>query len=158
METIKKTTPKFMKCKFIRREQSVGLFYRTVFCLVFFFSSDFVFAQSDETRQVVLERIEEDGDIDRIGIPERDLDIYSILPTVFYNAADARFTVTSPYVTFESVAYYIVDESGSVQQQSEIALLKGCDVELWLPQLPVGSYKIVFDFGGSCFQGEFEVE
>ena len=157
METIKKTTPKFMKCKFIRREQSVGLFYRTVFCLVFFFSSDFVFAQSDETVKIPLETVDDDFRVNRDDA-KRDLDIYSILPTVFYNAADARFTVTSPYVTFESVTYYIVDESGSVQQQSEIALPKGCDVELWLPQLPVGSYKIVFDFGGSCFQGEFEVE
>lgn len=127
-------------------------------CLFLLSSSSFLYAQSDETKQVVLEKLEGDGDIDRIGIPERDLDIYSILPTVFYNAADTRLTVTSPYVTFESVTYYIVDESGSVQQQSEIALPKGCDVELWLPLLPVGSYKIVFDFGGSCFQGEFEVE
>lgn len=127
-------------------------------CLFLLSSSSFLYAQSDETKQVVLEKLEGDGDIDRIGIPERDLDIYSILPTVFYNAADARFTVTSPYVTFETVTYYIVDESGSVQQQSEIALPKGCDVELWLPLLPVGSYKIVFDFGGSCFQGEFEIE
>lgn len=157
METIKKTTPKFMKCKFIRREQSVGLFYRTVFCLVFFFSSDFVFAQSDETVKIPLETVDDDFRVNRDDA-KRDLDIYSILPTVFYNAADARFTVTSPYVTFESVTYYIVDESGSVQQQSEIALPKGYDVELWQPLLPVGSYKIVFDFGGSCFQGEFEVE
>lgn len=127
-------------------------------CLFLLSSSSFLYAQSDETKQVVLEKLEGDGDIDRIGIPERDLDIYSILPTVFYNAADARFTVTSPYVTFESVTYYIVDESGSVQQQSEIALPKGCDVELWLPLLPVGIYKIVFDFGGNCFQGEFEIE
>lgn len=157
MGTIKKTTPKCMKRKFIRREQSVGLFYRTVFCLVFFFSSDFVFAQSDETVKIPLETVDDDFRVNRDDA-KRDLDIYSILPTVFYNAADTRLTVTSPYVTFESVTYYIVDESGSVQQQSEIALPKGCDVELWLPLLPVGIYKIVFDFGGSCFQGEFEIE
>ena len=127
-------------------------------CLFLLSSSSFLYAQSDETKQVVLEKLEGDGDIDRIGIPERDLDIYSILPTVFYNAADTRLTVTSPYVTFESVTYYIVDGFGSVLQQSEIDLPKGIDVELWLPLLPVGTYKIVFDFGGSCFQGEFEIE
>lgn len=127
-------------------------------CLFLLSSSSFLYAQSDETKQVVLEKLEGDGDIDRIGMPERDLDIYSILPTVFYNAADTRLTVTSPYVTFESVTYYIVDGFGSVLQQSEIVLPKSIDVELWLPLLPVGIYKIVFDFGGSCFQGEFEIE
>ena len=129
-------------------------------CLFLLSSSSFLYAQSDETKQVVLEKLEGDGDIDidRIGIPERDLDIYSILPTVFYNAADTRLTVTSPYVTFESVTYYIVDGFGSVLQQSEIDLPKGIDVELWLPLLPVGIYKIVFDFGCRCFQGEFEIE
>ena len=127
-------------------------------CLFLLSSSSFLYAQSDETKQVVLEKLEGDGDIDRIGMPERDLDIYSILPTVFYNAADTRLTVTSPYVTFESVTYYIVDGFGSVLQQSEIVLPKGIDAELWLPLLPVGTYKIVFDFGGSCFQGEFEIE
>lgn len=132
-------------------------FNKVFLCFSLLFFSSIIYAQSDEIVNIPLEK-NQGGEIDVNELPERDLDIYSILPTMFYNAADARFTVTSPYVTFESVTYYIVDESGSVQQQSEIALPKGCDVELWLPLLSVGSYKIVFDFGGSCFQGEFEVE
>lgn len=67
-------------------------------------------------------------------------------------------TIASHYVTFESVVYYIVDEFGFVQQQGEMTLRKGDEVEISLSSLSLGIYGIVLEIGGECFQGEFEVE
>lgn len=134
-------------------------FNKAFLCFLLLLLSSAVYAQSDDTKQVILEKKMTGEDfIDKNGDPERDFEIYTILPTVLYNATNNEMTITSPYLTFESVAYYIVDELGFVQQQGEIALRKGDEVELHLPQLSIGTYKIVLDFSGDCFQGEFEVE
>ena len=128
-------------------------------CFSLLLLSNVIYAQSDNSIKVLLEKIEpENNDISKEENPSRDLDIYYILPTVLYNVADSYITIINQQVTFESVVYYIVDEFGYVLQQGEIALRKGDEVELHLPQLSIGTYKIVLDFSGDCFQGEFEVE
>lgn len=128
-------------------------------CFSLLLLSNVAYAQSDDSKQVILEKVEsENDDIDRSALPNRDLDVFSILPTVLYNATNNEMTITSPYLTFESVAYYIVDELGFVQQQGEMTLRKDDEAELHLPQLSVGTYKIVLDFSGECFQGEFDAE
>ena len=86
------------------------------------------------------------------------MDIYYILPTVLYNVADSYIAIINQHVTFESVVYYIVDEFGFVQQQGEMTLRKGDEVEISLSSLSLGIYGIVLEIGGECFQGEFEVE
>ena len=112
-----------------------------------------------------MEKIEpENNDILKEENPKRDLDIYSILPIVLYevcsriNVTEDQMTIASHYVTFESVVYYIVDEFGFVQQQGEMTLRKGDEVEISLSSLSLGIYGIVLEIGGECFQGEFEVE
>ena len=128
-------------------------------CFSLLLLSNVAYAQSDDSKQVILEKVEsENDDIDRSALPNSDLDVISILPTVLYNATNNEMTITSPYLTFESVAYYIVDELGFVQQQGEMTLRKDDEAELHLPQLSVGTYKIVLDFSGECFQGEFDAE
>lgn len=127
-------------------------------CFSLLLLNNVAYAQSDDSQNVVLEKVEGNKYINKDALPGRDLDIYYVLPTVLYNATNNEITITSPYLTFESIAYYIVDELGFVQQQGEIALRKGDEVELHLPQLSIGTYKIVLDFSGDCFQGEFEVE
>lgn len=124
-------------------------------CLSVLLLSSVVYAQTDGSKQVVLN---ENRDIDKVGIPERDLDVYSVLPIVMYNAVDDYMAITSRYVTFESVAYYILDEFGLIQQCGEITMPKGVEIELAVPCLVAGSYKIIFDFNGIYFQGEFEVK
>lgn len=126
-------------------------------CLSLLLLSSVVYAQSNKVLEIPLQGANDDfrGNQDDA---KRDLGIYPILPTVLYNVADSYITIINQQVTFESVVYYIVDEFGFVQQQGEIALRKGDEVELHLPHLSVGTYKIVLDFNGDCFQGEFEVE
>ena len=127
-------------------------------CFSLLLLNNVAYAQSDDSQNVVLEKVEGDKYINKDALPGRDLDIYYVLPTVLYNATNNEMTITSPYLTFESVAYYIVDELGFVQQQGELTLRKDDEIELFLPLLSIGTYKIVLDFSGDCFQGEFEVE
>ena len=134
-------------------------FNKASLCFSLLLLSGAVYAQSDDTKQVVLEKKMKGNDfIDKKGKAERNLDIYPILPTVLYNATNSYILITSHYVTFESVTYYIVDELGFVQQQGEMTLQKGDEIGLHLSQLSIGSYKIALDFCGDCFQGEFKIE
>ena len=127
-------------------------------CFSLLLLNNVAYAQSDDSQNVVLEKVEGNKYINKDALPGRDLDIYYVLPTVLYNATNNEMTITSPYLTFESVAYYIVDELGFVQQQGELTLRKGDEVELFLPQLSVGSYKIVLEISEEYFGGEFYVE
>ena len=132
-------------------------FNKAFLCISLLLLSSIVYAQSGESVKIPLER-KQQGEVNNNELPKRDFDIYSILPTVLYNGADDLMTITSQYVTFESVAYYILDELGFVQQQGEMTLRKGDEVEVNFPQLSAGLYKIVLNFCGECFQGEFDVE
>ena len=133
-------------------------FFNKVFlCFSLLLLSSVVYAQSEKVLEIPLQGAGDDFRGNREDV-KRDLGVYSILPTVLYNVADAHIIITSHYTTFESVVYYIVDEFGLVQQQGEMTLRKGDEVELHLLLLPVGSYKILFDFYGDRYEGEFEVE
>lgn len=117
------------------------------------------YAQSDiPIVSVPLETSDNDYiyDFDEKG--KRDLNIYEILPVVFYHPLNYNFTIISPHVTFDFVPYYITDESGLVMQAGEMILPKGVEVEIPLSKLSAGSYKIVLDIAGICFDGEFEIE
>ncbi len=128
-------------------------------CFSLLLLSNVIYAQSDNSIKVLLEKIEpENNDISKDENPSRDLDIYYILPTVLYNVADSYIAIINQHVTFESVVYYIVDELGFVQQQGELTLRKDDEIELYLPLLSVGSYKIVLEIGEEYFWGEFYVE
>lgn len=128
-------------------------------CFSLLLLSNVIYAQSDNSIKVLLEKIEpENNDISKDENPSRDLDIYYILPTVLYNVADSYIAIINQHVTFESVVYYIVDELGFVQQQGELTLRKDDEIELFLPLLSVGSYKIVLEIGEEYFWGEFYVE
>ena len=132
-------------------------FYKAFLCLSLLLLSDVTYAQSDDSVKIILEKTQQ-GEVDNNELPKRDLDIFPILPTVLYNTADARMTITSHFATFESVAYYIVDELGFVQHHGELTLRKDDEAELHLPQLSVGTYKIVLEINEEYFGGEFHVE
>lgn len=133
-------------------------FFNKVFlCFSLLLLSSVVYAQSEKVLEIPLQGAGDDFRGNREDV-KRDLGVYSILPTVLYNVADAHIIITSHYTTFESVVYYIVDEFGLVQQQGEMTLRKGDEVEISLSSLSLGIYGIVLEIGGECFQGEFEVE
>lgn len=133
-------------------------FFNKVFlCFSLLLLSSVVYAQSEKVLEIPLQGAGDDFRGNREDV-KRDLGVYSILPTVLYNVADAHIIITSHYTTFESVVYYIVDEFGFVQQQGEMTLRKGDEVEISLSSLSLGIYGIVLEIGGECFQGEFEVE
>lgn len=134
-------------------------FTKALLCFSLLLLSSVIYAQSSDEKQVLLEKTKpENNDILKDELPNRDLDVYSILPIVMYNAVDDYMAITSSYVTFESVAYCILDEFGLMQQCGEITMPKGVEIELAVPCLVAGSYKIIFDFNGIYFQGEFEVK
>ena len=132
-------------------------FFNKVFlCFSVLLLSGAVYAQSDGVKQILVENNDKDSDKD--GLPKRDFGIETLLPIVLYDGLNENLAIVSPQVTFESVAYYIVDEFGFVQQQGEMTLRKGDEVEISLSSLSPGMYGIVLEIGGECFQGEFEVE
>ncbi|MBQ8726958.1 MAG: hypothetical protein IJY83_00525 [Oscillospiraceae bacterium] len=117
-----------------------------------------VCAQSEGTVQIELENNEGDDFISTDELPKRDLDIAAILPLVLYDNTSTTLSITSQNVTFESVNYYIVDETNLVSQQGEIILPKGVEITISLLQVLSGVYRIVLDFEGNFFQGYFYVE
>lgn len=132
-------------------------FNKAFLCFSLLLLSSVVYAQSNNVVKIPLEK-KQQGEFGNNELPKRELGVCSILPIVLYNVTEGQMIIASHYVTFESVAFYIVDEFGLVQQQGEMTLRKGDEVELHLLLLPVGSYKILFDFYGDRYEGEFEVE
>lgn len=132
-------------------------FYKAFLCFSLLLLSSAVYAQSDKVVKIPLQGVDDEF-INNEEDPKRGVDIENVLPIVLYDGLNENFIIVSPQVTFESVAYYIVDELGFVQHHGEMTLRKDDEVELNLPQLSIGTYKILLDFSGDCFQGEFEVE
>ena len=133
-------------------------FFNKVFlCFSLLLLSSVVYAQSNNVVKIPLEK-KQQGEFGNNELPKRELGVCSILPIVLYNVTEGQMIIASHYVTFESVAFYIVDEFGLVQQQGEMTLRKGDEVEISLSSLSLGIYGIVLEIGGECFQGEFEVE
>ena len=133
-------------------------FFNKVFlCFSLLLLSSVVYAQSNNVVKIPLEK-KQQGEFGNNELPKRELGVCSILPIVLYNVTEGQMIIASHYVTFESVAFYIVDEFGLVQQQGEMTLRKGDEVEISLSSLSLGIYGIVLEIGGEFFQGEFEVE
>lgn len=148
-------------CKTLSVENvKIGLkpLFKTLLCLLLFLLvSPTAYAQSkDDVRKIPLE--DANNDISSDSHPERGLDLLSLLPEVSYNVLNGYMTIESQYVTFGSVTYYIIDDSGLVLLCGDLFLPKECKVELPLSQLSTGMYKIVLEIAGCCFQGEFDVE
>ena len=75
-----------------------------------------------------------------------------------YDVSNESLLLISPYVTFESVTYYIMDANGIIIATDEIDLPKNVEVILPLLQLSRGSYRIILGIDGVYYVGEFDVE
>lgn len=115
-----------------------------------------VYAQSDEDAKIPLKDngFKESGD----HLPKRDIELISLLPSVYYHASTNSMVIESEHITFDAVVYTIMDENGSVLLLGEIELPKGVEVELDLPNLHAGQYNIAIEIAGSVFIGDFFVE
>ena len=141
------------------REPSLKFVYRILQCFLLLITASSVCAQSNDGKvEIQLRKGGDDFISNNEGLPERNFEFETILPIAMYDVSNDNLVFISQHVTFESVVYYIVDEFGYVLQQGEIALRKGDEVELFLPLLSVGSYKIVLEIGEEYFWGEFYVE
>ena len=141
-------------------EQGMWYLCKVSLCLflLLFLSGTAVCAQSNDSIPIVFEKVPVDDKIKNDELPKRDLELEAILPTAMYDVSNESLLLISPYVTFESVTYYIMDEANLVSQQSEIALPKGVEIEISLVSLLSGTYRIVLDFEGNFFYGYFYVE
>ena len=125
--------------------------------LFLFISGTAVCAQSNDSIPIVFEKVPvEDEYIGDDELPKRDLELEAILPTAMYDVSNESLNIISPYVTFESVIYYIMDANGIIIATDEIDLPKNVEVILPLLQLSSGSYRIILGIDGVYYVGEFQ--
>ena len=140
------------------REQGMWYLCKVLLCLFLFLSGTAVCAQSNEGNvEIPLEKIGDDL-ISNDEDYKRDLELEAILPTAMYDVSNESLLLISPYVTFESVTYYIMDANGIIIATDEIDLPKNVEVILPLLQLSRGSYRIILGIDGVYYVGEFDVE
>ena len=136
-------------------EQGMWSLCKVLLCLFLFLSGTAVCAQSNDSIPIVFEKVPVDDKINNDELPKRDLELEAILPTAMYDVSNESLLLISPYVTFESVTYYIMDENGIIIATDEIDLPKNIEVILPLLQLSRGSYRIILGIDGVYFQGKF---
>ena len=138
------------------REQGMWYLCKVLLCLFMFLSGTAVCAQSNDSIPIVFEKVPVDDKIKNDELPERDLELEAILPTAMYDVSNESLLLISPYVTFESVIYYIMDTNGIIIATDEIDLPKNVEVILPLLQLSRGSYRIILGIDGLYYVGEFQ--
>ena len=137
-------------------EQGMWYLCKVLLCLFLFLSGTAVCAQSNESNvEIPLEKIGDDL-ISNDEDYKRDLELEAILPTAMYDVSNESLLLISPYVTFESVIYYIMDANGIIIATDEIDLPKNVEVILPLLQLSRGSYRIILGIDGVYYVGEFQ--
>ena len=137
-------------------DRSVNFLYRTLLCLLLLVPANSLRAQSNDSILIVFEKVPVgDEYIGNDELPERDLELDEILPVTMYDVSNESLLLISPYVTFESVTYYIMDESGIIVETDEIILPKNVEVTLPIAQLFPGSYIILLEIDDVYFQGRF---
>ena len=136
-------------------EQGMWYLCKVLLCLFLFLSGTAVCAQSNDSIPIVFEKVPVDDEFDEIGKPKRDLELEAILPTAMYDVLNESLLLISPYVTFESVTYYVMDANGIIIATDEIDLPKNVEQTIDIPLQPAGVYRILLEICGECFIGEF---
>ena len=136
-------------------EQGMWYLCKVLLCLFLFLSGTAVCAQSNDSIPIVFEKVPVDDEFDEIVQPERDLELEAILPTAMYDVSNESLLLISPYVTFESVTYYIMDANGIIIATDEIDLPKNVEQTIDISLQPAGVYRILLEICGECFIGEF---
>ncbi|MBQ8737033.1 MAG: hypothetical protein IJY78_04305 [Bacteroidaceae bacterium] len=106
----------------------------------------------------VIDLSEKQNDDQTIGKEEeekRETHLNDVLPEVVLYTSNGTIGINSPYVTFESVIYYIMDANGIIVATDEIILPKNVEQTIDISLLPAGVYRILLEICGKCFIGEF---
>ena len=138
-------------------EQGMWYLCKVSLCLflLLFLSGTAVCAQSNDSIPIVFEKVPVDDKIKNDELPKRDLELEAILPTAMYDVSNESLLLISPYVTFESVTYYIMDANGIIIATDEIDLPKNVEQTIDISLQPAGVYRILLEICGECFIGEF---
>lgn len=128
---------------------------KVLLCLFVFLSGTVVYAQSNDSIPIELEKNPINADLDDIELPDRYLELEAILPTVMYDVSNENLLLVSPHVTFESVTYYIMDANGIIVATDEIILPRNVEQTIDISLQPAGVYRILLEICGECFIGEF---
>ena len=136
-------------------EQGMWSLCKVLLCLFLFLSGTAVCAQSNDSIPIVFEKVPVDDKINNDELPKRDLELEAILPTAMYDVSNESLLLISPYVTFESVTYYIMDANGIIIATDEIDLPKNVEQTIDISLQPAGVYRILLEICGECFIGEF---
>lgn len=129
---------------------------RNLFCLFLFVLPALgVFSQSNgNTIFIPLEESDDDYEINDDIESERNLELLSILPTMYYYSTTEEIGIVSNFVTFEDVAYEICNEQGATILSDTISLPKNEEVFVSTASLPSGKYYIYIIIDEQSFVGE----
>ena len=131
-------------------EQGMWYLCKVLLCLFLFLSGTAVCAQSNEGNvEIPLEKIGDDL-ISNDEDYKRDLELEAISPTAMYDVSNESLLLISPYVTFESVTYYIMDANGIIIATDEIDLPKNVGQTIDISLQPAGVYRILLEICGEC--------
>ena len=109
----------------------------------------------------VIDLSEKQNDDQTIGKEEeekRETHLNDVLPEVVLYTSNGTIGINSPYVTFESVIYYIMDENGIIVATDEIDLPKNVEQTIDISSLPNGTYFIILNIDERYFIGELLFE
>ena len=114
-----------------------------IWLLLFVLPATGVFSQSNEKiNRIPLEESDDDYEINDDIESERNLELLSILPTMYYYSTTEEIGIVSNFVTFEDVAYEIRNEQGATILSDTISLPKNEEVFVSTASLPSGKYYI----------------
>lgn len=131
---------------------------RNLFCLfLFVLPATGVFSQSNENiKHIPLEEIDDEGTVNDDIESKRNLELLSILPTMYYYSSTEEIGIVSNFVTFEDVAYEICNEQGATILSDTISLPKNEEVFVSTASLPSGKYYIYIIIDEQSFVGELQ--
>ncbi len=115
-----------------------------------------VFSQSNnKSIPITLEEIEDNESSENLN-KKRDIDLFSVLPIIEYDAANKNLHIISPFITFKDITYFITNEDSIILHTNELTLTKNNKLTIPLTLSLSGLYTIVINIEDKYFQGVFD--
>ncbi len=137
----------FVRKRMYCKERVLKIF----FLLMLMFFGTICHAQSDKDKEIPLEKSK---DLFTDNKPKRDLELLSVLPTMYYYSETEEIGIVSNFITFEDVIYEICNEQGATLLSDIISLPKNEEVYVSTATLPSGKYYIYIIIDEQRFVGE----
>ena len=97
----------------------------------------------------------DDAVIEENADPERDINIFYILPHLTFDSGRDEISIISTAVTFENVEYEICNEVGTTYISGMLYLIKGEEEFISTELLPSGTYTICINIDNCSYYGTF---